>query len=219
MEYDTQKMITKMLRIYYDFRDKIVLEVGCGSGDISSSLAKDTQQFIGIDPDAAVIHDAQKKYKHVNFGIGRGESLAFADNRLDLVLFTLSLHHQDSAQALKEADRVLKSNGNLLVVEPSVKGEFQQFFHLFDDETDKIQSAYENLKKSAFILELEDAFNARAMFEDKADLCAYSFDRNRILPGDADRIIKKLDEMQPGSADHSPIRINDTLNIYWLTKA
>ena len=100
-----------MLKRYYDFKDKIVLEVGCGGGDISSLLAEDTQQFVGIDPDAATIHDAQKKYKHVDFRVGHGESLAFADN-------------------------------------------------LFDDETDEIWTAYENLMKSFFTLEHEDTFNA-----------------------------------------------------------
>lgn len=219
MEYDTEKMTAKMLKRYYDFRDTIVLEVGCGSGDISSLVAEDTQQFIGIDPDVAAIHDAQKKYKYIDFRIGHGESLAFADNRFDLVLFTLSLHHQDSTQALKEADRVLKNDGNLLIVEPSVEGEFQQFFHLFNDETDKIQAAYGNLMKSSFTLEYEDTFNAMVIFEDKADLCAYSFGRNIILPADADRIMGTLARLQPGSAEHSPIRITDALNIYCLTKS
>ena len=111
MKYDTEKMTTKILKRYYDFRDKVVLEIGCGCGDISSLIAEDTQQFVGIDPDVAAIHDAQKKYKHVDFRVDHGESLAFADNRFDLVLFTLSLHHQNSSLALKESGRVLKNDG------------------------------------------------------------------------------------------------------------
>ncbi len=74
------------------------------------------------------------------------------DSLFDLVLFTLSLHHQNSSAALKEAYRVLKNNGKLIIVEPLVKGELQQFFHLFDDETLEIQNAYRSLMDSAFTL-------------------------------------------------------------------
>ncbi len=219
MEYDIEQMISKMIKKQTDFKHKIVLEIGCGGGKLSSLLANDTEQYIGIDPDTKAISDASQTHDNVDFRVGSGESLAFSGSRFDLVLFTLSLHHQNSTLALKEAGRVLKNDGKLVIIEPSIKGEFQQFFHLFDDETQKIQNAYRSLMDSAFALENEDTFNAIAMFEDKTDLCSYAFDRATIAPGDANRIIEKLNQLQPGLSDDSPIILRDTIEIYLLTKA
>ena len=219
MEYDIEQITTKMIKKYTDRKNKIVLEIGCGCGKISSLLAGATEQYIGIDPDIKTISDASRTYENVDFRIGSGESLAFTDSRFDLVLFTLSLHHQNSSLALKEAARVLKREGKLVVIEPSIEGEFQQFFHLFDDETNEIQTAYQNLVKSDFILEHEDTFNAIVRFEDKEDLCLYTFNRETIAPGDADRIIVKLNQLQPCSAAHSHIILRDTIDIYLLIKA
>ena len=218
MKYDTEQLTFNRIKQCTEFKNKIVLEIGCGSGKLSSLLADVTEDYIGIDPEVKAINNASQTYENVDFRIGRGESLAFTDSRFDLVLFTLSLHHQNSSLALKEAARVLKKQGRLVVIEPSIAGEFQQLFHLFYDETLEIQTAYQNLVNSDFMLENKDTFNAIVRFEDKEDLCSYSFDRETIAPGDADRIIEKLSQLQSGSADHSPIIIKDTINIYILTK-
>jgi len=219
MEYDTEHMTARMIKKQAVFKEKAVLEIGCGGGKISSFLADDTKLFIGLDPDENAIREAKENYDTVDFRIGNGESLVLCDSLFDLVLFTLSLHHQNSSAALKEAYRVLKNNGYLVIVEPSVKGEFQQFFHLFDDETLKIQNAYRSMMDSAFTLEDKDTFDAIVRFEDKIDLCHYNFDRERIAPGDENRILNKLEQFQPGASNLSPIILKDTLDIYLLVKA
>lgn len=218
MEYDTEQMIIKMIKTQTIFNEKTVLEIGCGAGKISSLLADDVTVYIGIDPDEDAIREAKENYDNVDFRIGNGESLVLGDFFFDIVLFTLSLHHQNSSAALKEAYRVLKKKGRLVIVEPSVKGEFQQFFHLFDDETLEIQNAYRSMMDSAFSLEDKDTFDAIVKFEDKTDLCHYDFDRDSIASGDETRIMNKLDQLQPGASNLSPIILKDTLDIYLLAK-
>jgi len=218
MEYDIEQMTTRMIKKQVVFMKKAVLEIGCGRGRISSLLADDTKRYIGIDPDENAIRDAKENYDNVDFRVGNGESLVFGDSIFDLVLFTLSLHHQNSSAALKEAYRVLKNTGKLVIVEPSVKGEFQQFFHLFDDETLGIQNAYRSMIDSVFTLEDKDTFDAVVRFESKTDLCQYDFDRERIVLGDENRIMNKLDQLQPGASTLSPIILKDTLDIYLFAK-
>jgi ubiquinone/menaquinone biosynthesis C-methylase UbiE len=218
MEYDIEQMTVKMIKNQDDFKDKVVLEIGCGGGEISSILATDAKQYIGIDPDKNAINDASQAYDNVDFRIGSGESLNFSDSSFDIVLFTLSLHHQNNVLAIKEAYRVQKDDGKLIIIEPSVDGEFQQFFHLFDDETQVIGNAYHSLMNSAFVLEIHDTFNTIVKFEDKTDLCNYAFDRETISPGDENLIIEKLNQSQPGSSEHSPILLKDILDIYLLAK-
>ncbi|MCP3876719.1 MAG: class I SAM-dependent methyltransferase, partial [Desulfobacteraceae bacterium] len=195
-----------------------ILEIGCGDGKISTLLASNTRKYIAIDPDRQTIKNAKSMIDNVEFRIGNGESLEFENTAFDVVLFTLSLHHQDSRFALKEAHRVLIEKGQLLILEPAIDGELQQFFNIFDNETEKIKSALKNLEISHFELEQQDIFNVVMTFENQDDLCHYSFDRKKINPGDQDRIMKKLNQLRPLNIDFQSIHLNDKLNIFCLRK-
>ena len=218
MEYDKEQITIKMINKFVDFKDKIVLEIGCGDGKTSSLLADNTKRYIGIDPDSKSIKNANSLFENVDFRIGSGESLEFENSYFDIVLFTLSLHHQNSRLALKEANRVLAEKGQLLILEPSTDSELQQFFHLFNDETNKIKETLKNIKESDFRLEQQDTFNAKTTFNNQDELCGYHFDREKISPGDTDRIIEKLNQYQTISADDQQIHLDDKINIYFLTK-
>ena len=216
MEYDKEQITIKSIKKYINFKKKTVLEIGCGNGNISSLLADGTENYIGIDPDNNAIIKAKSKFSNIDFRIGNGESLEFEDSIFDVVLFTLSLHHQNASIALKEADRVLTKTGALLIIEPSCNGELQQFFNLFNDETNKINETFESRMNSCFILTNQDTFNAMAKFNNQAELCTYHFDRERIGSNDCERIIKKLQRLQISYSDHQPIFLNDKINIYHL---
>jgi ubiquinone/menaquinone biosynthesis C-methylase UbiE len=219
MKYDIEQKTITTIKNLGSFKNKIVLEIGCGGGETSSLLATDTKQYIGIDPDIVAINNANHAYDNVDFRIGSGESLTFGDSMFDIVLFTLSLHHQNSILALKEAYRVQKNGGKLIIIEPSINSEFQQFFHLFDDETQVIGNAYHNMMNSDFTFETQSTFNTIVRFEDKTDLCGYNFDRETFSSGDENIIIEKLNQLQLGSLDNSPIILEDILNIYLLSKS
>ena len=106
--------------------------------------------MIAIDPDKLMIEEAKARCVGVEFYVGSGESLDFSDNIFDVIIFTLSLHHQNSEQALKEAKRVLKKGGLILVIEPVVEGELEKLFSLVVNEDqarlDDSQWAYDNRK-------------------------------------------------------------------------
>lgn len=211
-------MTVRRIKQKAQFKGKAVLEIGCGQGKISSLLAGKTKQYIGIDPDEKAIERAERDFPDMDFMVGNGESLAFGDSIFDLVLFTLSLHHLNSAVGLKEAYRILKDEGKLIVVEPSETGDFQQLFHLFNDETTAIQDARHSMADSDFVLEDKGSFNAIVRFKDAADLCQYDFDRERAASGDEERIMNKLAQLQPGASERSPIILKDTLDIYLMYK-
>ena len=63
MEYDTKNMITRMIKKQAVFKEKAVLEIGCGGGKISLFLANSTKLFIGIDPDKKAIREAKENYE------------------------------------------------------------------------------------------------------------------------------------------------------------
>jgi len=218
MEYDKDNLTIEIINKLVDFRGKVVLEVGCGDGKISSLLAHNTKRYIGIDTDSQSIKNATSDFENVDFQMGNGESLDFKNSYFDIVLFTLSLHHQNSKLALKEAKRVLTPKGQLLILEPSIFGELQHFFHLFNDETDQIQEALKNIKQSDFRLVQQDSFNVVMTFKTIDELYSYHFGREKTTPQDTDLITKKLKQFQHILADDQPIDLNDKINIYFLIK-
>lgn len=205
-----------------DFSGKDILEIGCGNGRISSFLAKGSGSYIAVDPDPVCIEQAKQLDTKIIFQTGTGQALNFPDNRFDLVLFTLSLHHQDSAPALEEAFRVLKPGSHVLVVEPNARVAFELFFHLFNDETQALEAAEAAIRSSRFKLKIEDQIQVTASFENIRDLCEYDFGREFPDPADNRKILDLLCRVKGwGSPAHIPddsIDLVDELRLFLLEK-
>ena len=217
MNYNIDREIT-MIEKFVDLHDQKVLEIGCGEGRVSILLDPKAREYVAIDPDTDSIMKATAAKSKVDFRIGSGEALEFEDASFQVVLFTLSLHHQDSRLALEEAHRVLIENGQLVVLEPAVDGEFQQFFHLFEDETDALVEASDMIARSDFELHNRETFHNVMTFRDQDELCSYPFDRKTIHPDDRDRILEKLQQLQGPITDGQPIRLHDNIHIFALRK-
>lgn len=226
MEYDRDRIQIKTIQNSIDFSNKHVLEIGCGDGKISVLLALGTKTYTAIDLDRELIDQAKNLNSKVIFGTGSGENLEFETDFFDIVLFTLSLHHQNSQSALEEAFRVLSPTGYVLVLEPLANGEFQQFFHLFDDETLALEKAISAIETSRFewIKTLE--FYVIVAFEDIQDLCACDFSRPRIKHGDEKKILDLICRLQrtflPDLSNtdqaHRSIFLKDELQMFVLKK-
>ncbi len=92
-----------------------------------------------LDPEK--VKEARETISGVDFRIGSGENLEFADGCFDLVIFTFSLHHQNSETAIGEGARVLRKGGRMLIIEPVNDGEIERLFGLLRDETNEIVQA------------------------------------------------------------------------------
>src|SRR2546421_485475 len=89
-----------------------LLEVGCGSGELSALLQKAGHHVIALDSDAAMIEQARQ------LGIDARVAVwpDFEEARFDAILFTRSLHHiTDLPGAVSQAHRLLAPGGTLLV--------------------------------------------------------------------------------------------------------
>ena len=218
MDYDKERKEIQKIEQYLDCRGQDVLEVGCGEGHVSAVLAPNARKYIAIDFDATRLEKARSTHPEVDFRIGNGEALAFAEASFSRVLFTLSLPHQASRIALREAHRVLTEDGRVVVVEPSADGEFQQFFHIFDDETEALTRALEAIRRSDFELQRHETFCAKVRFADHEELCDYPFDRAVHKPDDRARILDTLRRLRGPFIKGQPICLHDKLNIFLLKK-
>lgn len=97
----------------------VVGDLGCGTGQIARTVAPFVKRVIGVDSSSAMLEAAKsRKPENVEYRAGDIEGLPIADGELDVALLFLVLHYVvDPRVALREAARVLKPGGRLLVVD------------------------------------------------------------------------------------------------------
>jgi len=115
----------EMLKSYLseiEFPDKAhVLEVGCGTGAITRTLAQwpRVAKAIGVDPSATFVSKAESlstEISNVSFKVADGRSLPFDAGSFHVVVVHTTLCHVPEPQRLlSEAKRVLSMNGWLAI--------------------------------------------------------------------------------------------------------
>ena len=168
-EYSGQKICDKIFE-YAELKNQRILEIGCGAGRISSILSKETNLLVAIDPDENAIKKARANVSGIDFRVGSGEALDFPTAFFDIVLFTLSLHHQNCKKALNEATRVLKPGGKILVIEPIPEGEVEIIFSFLHNEDKEKEIAQNCIVKSGLKIAKSEVFTSDWVFENEADL-------------------------------------------------
>lgn len=213
---DSAQIITDKIFDLIDLNGQSVLEVGCGNGRITSLLVGKPRNLVAIDTNQDDITKAKIAASDADVRLGSGEDLEFSGNSFDVVLFTLSLHHQKSALALNEAKRVLKSKGSVIIIEPVISGEVEKVFSFIDNEDSKILDAQKAIQESGIKIKHSEAFSAKWYFSDKEDLANslfsyYGFPVNL-------KTFQKISDHLGMKVDDQPIILKDELIIYLLSK-
>ncbi len=101
-----------------DLRGRRVLDLGCGTGRLSSALAEQgIARVWGVDASPEMLAVAREKVpKTVGLKEGRAEALPFRDGWFDRVVIWLAVHLLDRPAAFREVARVLVPGGRLAVV-------------------------------------------------------------------------------------------------------
>lgn len=139
---DSDPLLKEILAIP-DIREVgAIIEIGCGDGGRLAWLHEQLGLDVyGIDPSQEAVDSAQKQ--GVNAQVGTADLLPFEDNTFDIVIFGFCLYlcdRQDLFRIAKEADRVLKNRGWVLIMDfysenPS-KNEYHHFNGLFSFKMD-----------------------------------------------------------------------------------
>jgi SAM-dependent methyltransferase len=103
-------------------RGRLVLEVGCGTGEYTRTLAACTAaRLISIDITPPALHCARETAPpNVEFLCANVESLPFGDRTFDAVVGNAVLHHLRLERAMPELARVLRPGGRLCFAEPNM---------------------------------------------------------------------------------------------------
>ncbi|MDO9537425.1 MAG: methyltransferase domain-containing protein [Thermoplasmata archaeon] len=216
MEIDPHRTEIQMIEKFSTLRDKHILEVGCGDGRVSGKLAIHTPHLTAIDPDEETMALAKSNVQNVDFRVGFGENLDFDDKSFDAVIFTFSLHHQESSRALAEAFRVLKPGGQTIIIEPSVEGEVHQFFRTFRNEDQQLAIALEAIQNSSFDIEKQETFSIDWTFDNNEELYSYFFNHYK-LARDAE-FVKKMELLLNNKIYDRPISLSELAIIFSLRR-
>lgn len=194
-----------------NLKEQRLLEIGCGDGRLTQGFHGKCLELVAVDPDADAIRTAKTNNPHIDFRVGSGESLDFPDGSFDVVLFTLSLHHQNSDKALEEAARVLKNGGQILVVEPAVDSEVSIVCNVFHDETPVLNKVIKSINESRFNIEFTETFCTQWEFVANQELYDWLFEFYQT-PYDEIKI-KEVNQILGHKQKTQPITLDDKLTI------
>ena len=84
------------LRRRGDFRDRRVLELGCGDGRLTLGIARDAAYVLAFDPDAEAVDQARRALPaeladRVAYRVASGKETELEPLSFDLVVFSWSL--------------------------------------------------------------------------------------------------------------------------------
>lgn len=130
----------EMLSRHVEVRDRRVVDVGAGAGELVRYIRQQGGDPIGVECGEAMISQAlEADPEHADAYVdGVGQDLPIDDASADVVVFSYSLHHvptEHMPAALAEAARVLRTGGTLAVLEPIAEGPGFETHRLVDDET------------------------------------------------------------------------------------
>ncbi|MFN6155899.1 class I SAM-dependent methyltransferase [Anabaena sp. AL09] len=124
--------------------DTQILDLCCGSGQVTRFLVNFSENVTGLDASPLSIQRAQKNVPNAKYIEAFAEDMPFADNLFDVVHTSAALHEMQSEQLpkiIKEVYRVLKPGGVFTLVDfhsptnPIFWPGLAVFFWLFETQT------------------------------------------------------------------------------------
>jgi ubiquinone/menaquinone biosynthesis C-methylase UbiE/DNA-binding transcriptional ArsR family regulator len=101
----------------------IIADLGAGEGSSALLLSQRAVRVIAVDSSAKMIEvgrelAARHGVKNIDYRLGDMEEVPIADNEVNLVFFSQSLHHAlHPERAMQEAARILTPGGRILVLD------------------------------------------------------------------------------------------------------
>ena len=163
-EIENEELTTEHMQRYISIlpivKGKKVIDIACGEGYGTNILAGSALDIIGIDINKETVENASKKYRknNLHYMVGSVSDIPVKSNSVDVIVSYETIEHVDEESQksfLKEAKRVLKKDGVLIISTPnkelySDRYHYHNEFHIKEfykqEFIEFIQSAFQHMQ-------------------------------------------------------------------------
>jgi len=119
-----KQLITKLCSSLKISSNDLILDAGCGTGNLCKLIENNRGRVIGLDIEFSGLLRAKKKISKCRFVIGNlNTNLPFSDNTFDKIVSNNVLYcvnKNDRKKVIHEFYRVLKPNGTIVISNPII---------------------------------------------------------------------------------------------------
>ncbi|MGG7059028.1 class I SAM-dependent methyltransferase [Clostridium tertium] len=116
-EYFEERLKYKLLSIA-NIKDKVVADLGCGTGFVSLALSDEASIVFSVDNSSNMLKQLKANASDKNLYLIKSslDNLSLFDESVDIVFINMALHHiKDAKKAISEMNRVLKKDGVVVI--------------------------------------------------------------------------------------------------------
>ncbi|AXA33682.1 class I SAM-dependent methyltransferase [Francisella adeliensis] len=149
-------------------QNETILDLGCGTGRLTSDISKKAKKVYGVDYSQAMIDSARKNFEDIEFSVADAQlNLDYPDQTFDAVFSNAALHWMmDAESVIKNIHKVLKLNGRF-VFEMGGNGNIKEVLASIDKVSQSyqlkdyhLQNFYPSLSQYSSLLE-KNGFEVR----------------------------------------------------------
>lgn len=152
---DINNLIQKYLKEEYDFSNKIILEIGAGSGKFTGFLSDRSKKVYAVEKIESLLPINKEKHKNKNnveFILSDIKDVKLEKNSIDYVFAGWSLTSMRDIydQVFANLYQILKPNGKIIIVENGGQDEFCKLLGI-EEFTEQMKNGYKkmNFKEKA----------------------------------------------------------------------
>ena len=152
---DINNLIQKYLKEEYDFSNKIILEIGAGSGKFTGFLSDRSKKVYAVEKIESLLIINKEKHKNKNnveFILSDIKDVKLEKNSIDYVFAGWSLTSMRDIydQVFANLYQILKPNGKIIIVENGGQDEFCKLLGI-EEFTEQMKNEYKkmNFKEKA----------------------------------------------------------------------
>jgi len=113
-----QGLYPAVIKSVGEYKDKKILDIGCGTGELSRYFSENGALVDAIDTSSSAIKFAKQQDNKTNYALADAQTLPFLDSSFDIAIMNMVLMHFEEystlEKAFSEASRVLKKGGKLI---------------------------------------------------------------------------------------------------------